>query len=95
MEMIRNFHRRNESPSPLPPSGEERGTTGVLPSGSSGRQMLPPPNLPPGHTAPTDQPRQPKRDGYVDFFRRALQCLGRGTPVNLEMSVLLPTKNWN
>jgi hypothetical protein len=51
--------------------------------------MPPPPNPPPGHTAPEDQPPQPKQDGYVDFFRRALRSLGGDTPVNREMAVFI------
>jgi hypothetical protein len=87
MKMIRNFNMRSKSPSPLPPSGEKACTTGVHPVVGSGQQMPPRPNPPPGHTAPKDQPPQPKRDGYVDFFRRALRSLGGDTRVNREMGV--------
>jgi hypothetical protein len=89
MEMIRNFHLRSKSPSSLPRSREKSCTTGVLAAGWRGGKMPPPPNPPPGHTAPKDQPPQPKRDGYVDFFRRALQCLSGDTPANREMGVVI------
>jgi hypothetical protein len=63
MEMIRNFYMRSESPSPLPPGGDNPGATGVLLAGGNGGQMAPTANPLLRHTAPEDQPPQPKQDG--------------------------------
>jgi hypothetical protein len=70
------------------------GTSRAISGGGQGGNQLPPhPCPPPGQHGTNDEPERPKKEGYVDFFRRGLRNLGRDIPINQELAMLLPTRN--
>jgi hypothetical protein len=90
MEMLRNFDMRSGAPSPSPPQGQTRSTSGAISARGQGGNKLPPPPPPSGgQQGNNDKPQCLKKDGYVDFFRRALRNLGRDTPANRELAIFI------
>jgi hypothetical protein len=66
------------------------GTSGAIPAGAQGGNQLPPPPPPPaGQQGDNDKPQHPKKDSYLDFFRRVLRNLGVVTPANRELAIFI------
>jgi hypothetical protein len=65
-------------------------TLGAIPAGEQGGNKLPsPPPLPAGQHSNNEELQRPKKDGYVDFFRRALQNLAGDTFANRQLAICI------